>query len=92
MRQAEKRAQQAAPANNPALRNVYRLRGEQMKEASGETSRWVIPGSRLLSRFQVRLGIGQMSIGSTAGTEAAPLQALGPTPVFYQSPITFRCA
>jgi|ERR1700678_3241996 len=74
MRQAEKRAQQAAPANNPELRNVYR-RGERMKEASSETSRWVIPGSRLFSRLQVRLGIGIVSIGSTARTEAAPLQA-----------------
>jgi hypothetical protein len=32
----------------------------------GETSRWVISGSRLLSRFPVRLAIEQMSVGSTS--------------------------
>jgi hypothetical protein len=35
-----------------------------MQAASRETSRWVIPGSRPLSRFQAGLTVGRMSIGS----------------------------
>jgi len=56
MRTAEKYAKQATSANGPALCSSTG-RGEQINEAVGETSRWVVPGSRLLSRFQVRLTI-----------------------------------
>ena len=54
---AEKRAQQAAPAIDPALRGSTGPRRKRISEALGKASRWVISGSRLLSRFQARLAI-----------------------------------
>jgi hypothetical protein len=48
--------EQAAPAND-STRGLSPgcAKWNDRAEAPGETSRWVIPGSRLLSRFQVRL-------------------------------------
>ena len=54
---AEKRAPQAAPAIDPALRSSTGPRRKRINEALGEASRWVISGSHLLSRFQARLAI-----------------------------------
>jgi hypothetical protein len=50
-------AQQAAPANYPAFCSFIGRAGKQISGAQGERSRWVIPGSRLLSHFLVRLAI-----------------------------------
>jgi hypothetical protein len=54
---AEKYAQQAAPANNPALSNSNDCAKSKSTKAWGETSRWVVSGSRLLLRFVVRLAM-----------------------------------
>ena len=70
---AERRAKQAAPANAPARCNHPAWKTNQ--QTVGETLRWVVPGSRLFSHFQVGRAIWRLSTGLKARAKAAPLQA-----------------
>jgi hypothetical protein len=60
------------------VRQFYRpLYPRNRIDAMGKTSRWVIPGSRLLRHSLVGWALRQNSRGRLARAKAAPLQGLG---------------